>query len=86
MEILTYLWVLFILLSGTGSLCILLAHALINGTVYEINFIPKSLNETEYELRRLLIKYPNAIISTTQNPISERLAKKYMRIIIRPGI
>lgn len=74
--------IIFIILVGMLYFIMIAVNSFRTKGINHIVFYPKSDNETEYELRRLLLKYPNAIINTTQNPISYRLAQDNSRIII----
>ncbi len=79
-----YIYVFFVICSGLISLIMLSFNTFLQKNTRCIDFTPKSINETEYELRRILFKYPDVIIKTTQNPVSSILAKETSRVIIRP--
>ena len=81
MEILVLIYAVFTVLVGLFVLGLLTFNAIAGKNITYISYTPRSENETEYGLRSLLFMYPNAVIDTPQNPISERLKIENSRII-----
>lgn len=86
MEILIFCLAVFIILSGLSVLVFLIGNSVISRDVHTVYYSPHSENETEYGIRTLLFLYPNAVINTTRNPVSERLERKKTRVITHQEI
>ena len=86
MEILIFCLSVFIILSGLSVLVFLIGNSVISRDVHTVYYSPHSENETEYGVRTLLFLYPNAVINTSRNRVSERLEKKIARVITHQEI
>lgn len=86
MEILVFSLAVFIILSGISVLVFLIGNSVISRDVHTVYYSPHSENETEYGVRTLLFLYPNAVINTTRNRVSERLEEKISRVITHQEI
>lgn len=86
MEIFVLISSLFVIVSGFAMLIFLIVNSIISRNVHTVFYSPHSENETEYGLRTLLFLYPNAIINTTRNPVSEKLESENSRIITHQEI
>lgn len=81
MEILVLIYAVFTVLVGLFALGLLAFNAIAGKRITYISYTPRSESEAEYGLRSLLFMYPNAVIDTPQNPVSERLKIENSRII-----
>ena len=86
MEILIFCLSVFIILSGLSVLVFLIGNSVISRDVHTVYYSTHSENETEYGVRTLLFLYPNAVINTSRNSVSERLEKKIARVITHQEI
>ena len=81
MEILVFCLAVFIILSGLSILVFIIGNSVISRDVHTVYYSPHSENETEYGIRTLLFLYPNAVINTSRNRVSQRLEEKISRVI-----
>lgn len=85
-----YVFVLFFvlctILSGMAMLSLIIATSIIGKKIESVTYTPLTENETEYGLRTLLFMYPNAVIHTPQNEISNRLMAENTRVIVHQEI
>lgn len=86
MEILVFCLAVFIILSGLSILVFIIGNSIISRDVHTVYYSPHSENETEYGIRTLLFLYPNAVINTSRNRVSQRLEEKISRVITHQEI
>lgn len=86
MEILVFCLAVFIILSGLSILVFIIGNSVISRDVHTVYYSPHSENETEYGIRTLLFIYPNAVINTSRNRVSQRLEEKISRVITHQEI
>ncbi len=86
MKLFIITFAILIVLAGLGMLFLITTAAVIGRTIEHVSYYPRSENETEYGLRSLLFMYPNAIIYTPENKVSQKLSKENNRIIIHQEI
>ena len=86
MEILVFCLAVFIILSGLSILVFIIGNSVISRDVHTVYYSPHSVNETEYGIRTLLFLYPNAVINTSRNRVSQRLEEKISRVITHQEI
>lgn len=85
MDILVLLYSIFTIAIGIIALFLLIFCYISGKNIDYISYTPRSENETEYGLRSLLFMYPNAVIDTPQNTISEKLKNETHRITTHQG-
>lgn len=86
MEILVFCLSVFVILSGLSVLVFLIGNSIISRDVHTVYYTPRSENETEYGVRTLLFLYPDAVINTSRNEVSEQIEKKNSRVITHQEI
>lgn len=80
MNFFVFSFLILTIAAGFGMLVFLTVHMICGKNIKYISYVPKNDNDTEYILRTLLFMYPNAVIETTENPISAKMEKDNPRI------